>query len=107
MEFTKIIESHDDDSNKFNKKFQASTAVDFRNIQRPRPLLKFTFSWYPVYFPIEKGIELKEGQEMVIDIWRCGSKKDSYRWYEWRIVSPYPSQLYNMNGAGSKIGCNS
>jgi len=65
------------------------------------------FSWYPVYFPIEKGIELKEGQEMVIDIWRCGSKKDSYRWYEWRIVSPYPSQLYNMNGAGSKIGCNS
>jgi len=58
------------------------------------------FSWYPVYFPIEKGIELSAGAKLSIDIWRCG--KDSYRWYEWRVNN---SQLYNMNGRGSKIGC--
>ena len=50
---------------------------------------------------------MKAGEELVIDIWRCGGEKDGYRWYEWRVVSPKPSQLYNMNGRGSKIGCKS
>ena len=63
------------------------------------------FSWYPVYFPFEQCLNLKVGDKLVIDIWRCGS--DHYRWYEWRVVSPLPSRLYNMDGTGSKIGCNS
>jgi len=71
----------------------------------PKTHTEGMFSWYPVYFPFEQCLNLKVGDKLVIDIWRCGS--DHYRWYEWRVVSPLPSRLYNMDGTGSKIGCNS
>jgi len=63
------------------------------------------FSWYPVYFPIDIPLNLKSGSTVVMDIWRCGDDQGQYRWYEWRIVSPRPSRIFNMNGQSSKIGC--
>lgn len=60
------------------------------------------FSWFPIFFPIQHPIPLKEGCNLKVDFWRCTNEEKV--WYEWCVDSPQASCLHNPNGRSYTIG---
>ncbi|KAG5675735.1 hypothetical protein PVAND_005613 [Polypedilum vanderplanki] len=53
-------------------------------------------SWYSMFFPISKIIQLNPNDEIEIEFWR---KIDTKKvWYEWRVNKPIFSNVHNANG---------
>ncbi|AFZ80519.1 Skb1 methyltransferase family member protein [Theileria equi strain WA] len=60
-------------------------------------------SWFPMYFPVEKAMYVKESQVITLHIWR---KCDGTRvWYEWAVTTPFTSAIHNVNGFSYSIAC--
>ncbi|KAK6176914.1 hypothetical protein SNE40_015120 [Patella caerulea] len=60
------------------------------------------FSWFPILFPIKTPMYIKEGNTLVMDIWRRCTDKNV--WYEWGVRSPYPIPIHNPKGRSYTIG---
>uniref|UniRef100_A0A1A9UP09 Protein arginine N-methyltransferase n=1 Tax=Glossina austeni TaxID=7395 RepID=A0A1A9UP09_GLOAU len=60
-------------------------------------------SWFPMYFPFTKPVEVIKGQIIKIHFWRCVSKKKV--WYEWSLTSPSTTHIHNLGGRSCHIYC--
>lgn len=60
-------------------------------------------SWFPMYFPFIEPIDLKAGEVVEINFWRCVSKQKI--WYEWNLSSPRTTHIHNHNGRSCPIYC--
>eukprot|EP00981_Chlorochromonas_danica_P007986 scaffold1931_cov215-Ochromonas_danica.AAC.42 len=53
-------------------------------------------SWFPIYLPILQPVFVREGEEIVLHIWRC---LDGHKmWYEWSLSSPQHTTVHNLRG---------
>jgi protein arginine N-methyltransferase 5 len=60
------------------------------------------FSWFPIFFPLRKPVEVHPDTPLEVHFWRCcGSSKV---WYEWSVSSPTPSPMHNTNGRSYWVG---
>ncbi|KAL0679908.1 hypothetical protein Bca4012_007889 [Brassica carinata] len=60
------------------------------------------FSWFPIFFPLRKPVEVHPNSPFEVHFWRCcGSTKV---WYEWSVSSPAPSPMHNTNGRSHWVG---
>ncbi|XP_022552222.1 protein arginine N-methyltransferase 1.5-like [Brassica napus] len=60
------------------------------------------FSWFPIFFPLKKPVEVHPDSPLEVHFWRCcGSSKV---WYEWSVSSPTPSPMHNTNGRSYWVG---
>ncbi|ETO32351.1 hypothetical protein RFI_04767 [Reticulomyxa filosa] len=53
------------------------------------------FSWYPMFFPLNKPLSLKKGDTLTVHFWRKSNEKGM--WYEWCVTSPEISIMHNPN----------
>ncbi|GIX65850.1 skb1 methyltransferase family protein, putative [Babesia caballi] len=54
-------------------------------------------SWFPMFFPLISPVYVKEGQMIMLHVWR---KHDKRRiWYEWALTLPHVTTVHNANGA--------
>lgn len=53
-------------------------------------------SWFPIYFPISDPIQLKAGDQIEVNFWRCVSSHQV--WYEWSVSSPSITHIHNHRG---------
>ncbi|KAJ6643013.1 Protein arginine N-methyltransferase 5 [Pseudolycoriella hygida] len=54
------------------------------------------WSWFPAYFPISEPIQLKKGDSIVTNFWRCTGQHKV--WYEWSISKPIITYIHNQMG---------
>lgn len=59
-------------------------------------------SWFPLFIPVREPFTWREGQELVMDVWRCVSPQKV--WYEWCVAGPVPSGTMNLNGRSYFVG---
>jgi protein arginine N-methyltransferase 5 len=59
-------------------------------------------SWFPIYFPIEKPISVRQNDEVTIYFWRKADKRKV--WYEWCVKGPEASTIHNINARSYFIG---
>lgn len=60
------------------------------------------FSWFPIFFPLQRPIPLNKGCTLEAGFWRCCNEQKV--WYEWAILSPQESYFHNVNGRSYTIG---
>ncbi|XP_023343008.1 protein arginine N-methyltransferase 5 [Eurytemora carolleeae] len=60
------------------------------------------FSWFPIMFPLLEPLQMKRGENLKLNFWRCVSKH--HVWYEWSISEPICSPVHNPNGRSYQIG---
>ncbi|CDR97835.1 skb1 methyltransferase family protein, putative [Babesia bigemina] len=58
-------------------------------------------SWFPMYFPITAPIYVKEGQLVMLHVWRKHDKRRM--WYEWALTLPHVTGVHNSNGTCHSI----
>lgn len=60
------------------------------------------FSWFPIFFPLRVPMQVKEGDEIHLNMWRVCTK--SQVWYEWSVTHPLISTIHNPGGRSHWIG---
>lgn len=58
-------------------------------------------SWFPVYFPLAEPQQVRAGEKIKMNIWRCESANKI--WYEWSTMEPFISHIHNFNGDACPI----
>lgn len=58
-------------------------------------------SWFPMYFPVSKPQQIKQGDTIEVTFWRNVSSNKV--WYEWKTNSPKVSHIHNFNGKSHPI----
>lgn len=53
-------------------------------------------SWFSCYFPVAEPIQLKAGQTIEVNFWRCIAAHKV--WYEWSVSAPIVTHIHNHNG---------
>lgn len=53
-------------------------------------------SWFPMYFPLAEPQQVRAGDTITVNIWRCVSSNKV--WYEWNTSAPIISHIHNANG---------
>ncbi|ORX73116.1 Skb1 methyltransferase [Linderina pennispora] len=60
-------------------------------------------SWFPMYFPIKKPVQIRAGECVSVSMWRRSG--NSRVWYEWAVVADgMSSGIHNINGHEYWIG---
>lgn len=67
----------------------------------PRTHTKDMMSWFPIFFPLNSPVQMQAGQIVQIAFWRCVS--ETKVWYEWALLQPTTSSIYNANGRSYTI----
>lgn len=68
----------------------------------PRSFSEGMFSWFPLFLPFRVPVYVRQGEELEVYLAREG---DDHRvWYEWAVVRPAPSEIYNHFGKHYFIG---
>lgn len=67
----------------------------------PRTHTKDMMSWFPIFFPIDTPLQMQNGQIIQVAFWRCVS--DIKVWYEWALIQPTTSSIYNARGRSYTI----
>ncbi|PHJ21997.1 histone arginine methyltransferase prmt5 [Cystoisospora suis] len=68
----------------------------------PRSFSEGMFSWFPLFLPFRVPVYVRQNEQLEIYLAREG---DDHRvWYEWAVVRPTPSELYNHFGKHYFIG---
>jgi protein arginine N-methyltransferase 5 len=60
------------------------------------------FSWFPLWIPIKTPIDLSDGQQIQLAVWRRLNKHKV--WYEWAVMEPTTTDIHNSNGRSQSIG---
>lgn len=60
------------------------------------------FSWFPIFFPLNKCEYVNKDEIIKLCIWRKVSKRKV--WYEWCLLSPSKSNIHNEGGKNYWIG---
>lgn len=53
-------------------------------------------SWFSLYFPLSEPQQLRAGDKIKVNFWRCVSSTKV--WYEWCTTSPHHSHVHNLKG---------
>lgn len=53
-------------------------------------------SWFSLYFPLSEPQQLRAGDKVNVNFWRCVSS--SKVWYEWSTTSPHHTHVHNLKG---------
>lgn len=53
-------------------------------------------SWFSCFFPVAEPIQLRAGQELEVNFWRCMAAHKV--WYEWSVTEPLVTHIHNHNG---------
>lgn len=53
-------------------------------------------SWFSLYFPLSEPQQLRAGDKIQVNFWRCVSLNKV--WYEWSTTSPHHSHVHNLKG---------
>lgn len=67
----------------------------------PRTHTKDMMSWFPIFFPLADPLQMQAGQIIQVAFWRCVS--ETKVWYEWSLLQPNTSCIYNANGRSYTI----
>ncbi|PFH36984.1 histone arginine methyltransferase PRMT5 [Besnoitia besnoiti] len=68
----------------------------------PRSFSEGMFSWFPLFLPFRVPVYVRRGEALEVYVAREG---DEHRvWYEWAVIQPTPSDIYNHLGTHSFIG---
>ena len=64
------------------------------------------YCWFPIYFPSNRHIYIKKGENLIININRINDEKKV--WYEWNFdiennLNGHISEINNLNGIGYSI----
>ena len=59
-------------------------------------------SWFPLFIPLSRPVQISRGDVITAHFWRCASKQKV--WYEWCLSSPVVTEIQNSNGKSSWIG---
>lgn len=59
------------------------------------------FSWHNFYFPLSEPQQIKAGETIEANFWRCTSNQKV--WYEWSITKPNISHIHNLGGRSCPI----
>lgn len=59
-------------------------------------------SWFPIFFPLVRPIQIAEDKPLLVRMWRCVSP--SKVWYEWVVQSPEVLPVHNPGGRSSWVG---
>lgn len=68
----------------------------------PETHSKDMFSWFSIFFPLEKAMEFSAGDQICAHMWRLSDEHSV--WYEWAISSPRTCNIHNPAGRSYKIG---
>lgn len=58
-------------------------------------------SWFPMFIPLAEPQQLKAGQTVDVQFWRCVSERKV--WYEWGTSAPNLTHIHNLNGRSCHI----
>ncbi|XP_058448223.1 protein arginine N-methyltransferase 5 [Malaya genurostris] len=58
-------------------------------------------SWFSMFFPLFEPIQIRKGDEIVINFWRCVASHKV--WYEWNVTAPKQTHIHNVQGRGQPI----
>lgn len=58
-------------------------------------------SWFAIYFPISDPQQLKAGDEIEVNFWRCENNRKV--WYEWNTSQPKQTHIHNLKGRACSI----
>lgn len=67
----------------------------------PETHTKGLMSWFPMFIPLAEPQQLKAGQTLDAQFWRCVT--DRKVWYEWGTSAPMLSHVHNANGRSCYI----
>ncbi|CAG0884407.1 unnamed protein product [Cyprideis torosa] len=60
------------------------------------------FSWFPMYFPLQRPVQIRAGDRVTVHMWRL---RDEHKvWYEWTITEPEALPIHNSSGKHYQIG---
>lgn len=58
-------------------------------------------SWFSMFFPLTEPVQVRAGEEIVVNFWRCVASHKV--WYEWNITAPRQSHIHNVQGRAQPI----
>ncbi|XP_053695032.1 protein arginine N-methyltransferase 5 [Sabethes cyaneus] len=58
-------------------------------------------SWFSMFFPLFEPMQIRKGEEIVINFWRCVASHKV--WYEWNVTAPRQTHIHNVQGRGQPI----
>ncbi|KFB42955.1 AGAP009048-PA-like protein [Anopheles sinensis] len=58
-------------------------------------------SWFSMFIPLTEPVQVRAGDEIVVNFWRCVSSHKV--WYEWSLSAPVKTHVHNFNGRGHPI----
>lgn len=58
-------------------------------------------SWFSMFFPLTEPVQIRAGEEIVVNFWRCVASHKV--WYEWNITAPRQSHIHNVQGRAQPI----
>lgn len=68
----------------------------------PRSFSEGMFSWFPLFIPFREPVYVHRNKKLEVYIARDGDEHKV--WYEWAVLQPTPSEIYNHMGKYSYIG---
>ncbi|XP_055638764.1 protein arginine N-methyltransferase 5 [Toxorhynchites rutilus septentrionalis] len=58
-------------------------------------------SWFSIFFPLSEPMQIKKGDDIVVNFWRCVASHKV--WYEWNVAAPRQCHIHNVRGRGQPI----
>lgn len=58
-------------------------------------------SWFSMFFPVFEPLQIKKGDDIVVNFWRCVASHKV--WYEWNLTAPRLTHIHNAKGRGHHI----
>lgn len=94
--------SHTTNIHGFAGTFECTLYKDVCVSINPQTFSEGMFSWFPIFFPLNRPVPIKKGETVTVNMWRCVDARKV--WYEWCLISPEMTTLQNVNGENSWIG---
>ena len=82
--------------------FEATLFGDVTLSTHPATHTPNMFSWFPIFFPLEKPMTCPAGCDIEVSIWRCVATHKV--WYEWAVTQPALTNVHNPMGRSYHVG---
>ncbi|XP_031631441.1 protein arginine N-methyltransferase 5-like [Contarinia nasturtii] len=76
--------------------FETILYKDIKLSIHPEEHTRGLISWFSLYFPLTEPQQLRAGDRIKLNFWRCISNRKV--WYEWSTTSPTVTHVHNLKG---------